>query len=66
VKFRLEADSEPSARQALSRLPFLLKRASALLAMDARAKIYGILGLLNCNDLRLPVDYRSSIKEAYI
>ncbi|KAF8857459.1 hypothetical protein BDZ45DRAFT_433019 [Acephala macrosclerotiorum] len=65
VKTRREADSEPSARQALSRLPFLLKRASALSATDPRDKIYGILGLLNCNDLQLCVDYRSSIEEAY-
>jgi hypothetical protein len=65
VKIRCEADSEPSARQALSRLPFLLKRASALSATDPRDKIYGILGLLNCNDLQLRVDYCSGIEEAY-
>jgi hypothetical protein len=65
VKIRREAGSEPSARQALSRLPFLVKRASALSATNPRDKIYGILGLLNCNDLQLHVDYRSSIEETF-
>ena len=46
-------------------LPFILKRASALLATDARDKIYALLGLLDVEELPIPVHYDSTIEEAY-
>jgi hypothetical protein len=49
----------------LERLPFILKRASALSATDARDKIYALLGLLDVEELPIPVDYDSTIEEAY-
>jgi hypothetical protein len=60
-----EKDSNPPACHVLSSLPFLLKRASGLSATDMRDKIYGVLGLLNVEDLPIPVDYGKSVADAY-
>jgi Heterokaryon incompatibility protein (HET) len=60
-----EKDSNPPASHVLSSLPFLLKRASSLSATDLRDKIYGVLGLLNVEDLPIPVDYSKDVADAY-
>lgn len=60
-----EADQEPSACHTLFTFPFLLKRASSLLATDARDKLYGLLGLLNVKTPPIPVDYGKSVVDVY-
>jgi len=60
-----EKDAKPPARHVLSSLPILLKRASGLSATDPRDKIYGVLGLLNVENLPIPVDYGRSVANAY-
>lgn len=53
VKVKVEA----SAQRELRQFPFLLKRASILLATDPKDKVYGILGLLNLASGKISVDY---------
>jgi hypothetical protein len=49
----------------LARLPFILKRASALSATNARDKIHGFLGLIDIEKVPIPVDYGNTVEEAY-
>lgn len=56
---------EVSAQRELRQFPFLLKRASILLASDPKDKVYGILGLLNLASGKIPVDYQCDDIAAY-